>query len=163
MTALLLPDEASRTSGEAAVALFRADDDEGLAGAAPGDAHGVLCALDPRPDERPFEGGLHDLAGEHGRGGVGTIELEASAGLSVLDRRRLHVVQELSLTHASRDGERRGQCHEGESPSHARPPWVWCPARECRSSIARSGCTCEGHPPRPCPWARGGYWRPISC
>jgi len=50
--------------------------------------------------------------------------LEASAGLSVLDRRGLHVVQELGLADAPRDGYHRRHEHEREPSDHARPPGV---------------------------------------
>src|SRR5215467_7309133 len=163
MTDFLLPDEASRTGGEAAVALFRADDDEGLARPAAGDAYSVFRPLKSAADERPLDDGLHDLAGEHGGGGAGAVQFEASARFGVLDGGWLHVVQELSLTHASRGGEHRCQCHEGESPNHARPPWVGWPARALPLSVARSGRTCEGRPPPPCPCSPGGHWSPTSC
>src|SRR5215470_18383118 len=122
MTDFLLPDEASRTGGEAAVALFRADDDEGLARPAAGDAYSVFRPLKSAADERSLQDGLHDLARKHRGGGAGAIELEASAGLGVLDRHRLHVVQELGLADAARDGEQCDHEDESEVPSHDRPP-----------------------------------------
>src|SRR5262249_43163477 len=168
MTDFLLPDEASRTGGEAAVALFRADDDEGLARPAAGDAYSVFRPLKSAADERSLQDGLHDLARKHRGGGVGAIELEASTRFGVLDGGWLHVVQELSLTHASRGGERHGQQHDRESSSHTRPPSGGCPAREPSqlgppASVARNARTCEGRLPRPCPCSPGGRWSPISC
>src|SRR5262249_61256362 len=122
MTDFLLPDEASRTGGEAAVALFRADDDEGLARPAAGDAYSVFRPLKSAADERSLQDGLHDLARKHRGGGGGAIGLETAARFCGVNGGWVPVVQELSPTQPSGVGERPDPQCLRESPSETAAP-----------------------------------------
>src|SRR5262249_10566330 len=150
----LLPDEASWTGGEAAVALFRADNDEGLASTAAGDTHGVLSPLESAADERPLDDRLHDFAGEHGRGGAGAIELEASTRFVFVGGGWLDVVQDGTRPPPPGGGERHGQHQDRESSTHTRPPRGGAPGRDPSQRgppawVARNARTGEGPLPPP--------------
>src|SRR5262249_42448817 len=123
-----LPEEAPRARGIAAVTPVRADDDEGLPGAAACDADGVFRPLDAASDERPLEDGLHYLSREHGGLGCWAVQLETPARLRILDGRRLHVVQELRLAGTPGESKPYRCAHEAGPSRHFGPPVGGCAA-----------------------------------